>query len=898
MSLHLQRLAVAELQQFRQPFELRGLQPGLNLFTGANESGKSTLVRALRAAFFERHRSTAVDDLRPYGDGAAAPRVELDFSFNGHQYRLSKSFLQKKRCELLVDSQRLEGTEAEDHLAQLMGFQFALKGASKQDHWGVPGLLWIEQGEGQNLEKAVLHARDHLQRALRNGLGGDSPSGLDSAVAGVAASRGDAVLEQVRTLRAELLTATGRPKAALETAQQQVEQLQAEVTQLQAQAATYRDQVDRLQRLRQAQQQASATAPWAALRQQLVQAEAQLAAAQDLARQHAHKAAELQRAQALRQLLLQNLQAAEQQGQQLAQRAAALAQAQAEHQTALAAEQHSSAAERAAHEQLQNAQQQLAAARTTAARDGLQRELAALQQRSAELAPRLQQALAEQARLLAWREQLAGLVLDAKTLQRLRQQQQTLRDLQQQQTGAATGLGFDLLPGVSLALDGDTLQGQGERQLLRPQTLVLPGLGQLHLRPGGADLPALAARSQACLAEHQALLASLGLASLAEAEAREQQRQQLQQSLRTAEQAVALLAPQGLDELRQTLHTAQARAQQLAQALAAQPAGDGAALPLAQAEAQANTAQQLAQQRSQAAQAARQALAAADSRAQAALQEHAALAAALAAPARRDSLAQAQADLVAAEAQTAVLAQQLQALNAQQAQARPDILAQDVQRLRASAESAEQQHQARERELLHLAAQLEAAGQTGLDETLAQQTAALAGAQRRLAELRQRAAALDLLFTRLSARRQALTQQLQAPLQQRLQHYLPLLFPGAQLAVDEDLGPGALSRPRGAGLEVGRFEELSFGAREQMGIVARLAYADLLRDAGRPTLLVLDDALVHSDGPRLDAMKRVLFDAAQRHQLLLFTCHPERWLDLGVPGRALESEKAQAGPTL
>jgi hypothetical protein len=68
--------------------------------------------------------------------------------------------------------------------------------------------------------------------------------------------------------------------------------------------------------------------------------------------------------------------------------------------------------------------------------------------------------------------------------------------------------------------------------------------------------------------------------SLAEAEAREQQRQQLQQSLRTAEQAVALLAPQGLDELRQTLHTAQARAQQLAQALAAQPAGDGAALPL------------------------------------------------------------------------------------------------------------------------------------------------------------------------------------------------------------------------------------------------------------------------------------------------------------------------------
>ena len=29
-------------------------------------------------------------------------------------------------------------------------------------------------------------------------------------------------------------------------------------------------------------------------------------------------------------------------------------------------------------------------------------------------------------------------------------------------------------------------------------------------------------------------------------------------------------------------------------------------------------------------------------------------------------------------------------------------------------------------------------------------------------------------------------------------------------------------------------------------------------------------------------MKRVQFDAAQRHQLLLFTCHPANWRDIGV----------------
>ena len=92
---------------------------------------------------------------------------------------------------------------------------------------------------------------------------------------------------------------------------------------------------------------------------------------------------------------------------------------------------------------------------------------------------------------------------------------------------------------------------------------------------------------------------------------------------------------------------------------------------------------------------------------------------------------------------------------------------------------------------------------------------------------------------------------------------------------------------------MGEFGTLSFGAREQMGVISRLAYADLLKEAGRPTLVILDDALVHSDDERLAQMKRVLFDAAQRHQVLLFTCHPADWRDMGVPMRALATERAQ-----
>ena len=76
-----------------------------------------------------------------------------------------------------------------------------------------------------------------------------------------------------------------------------------------------------------------------------------------------------------------------------------------------------------------------------------------------------------------------------------------------------------------------------------------------------------------------------------------------------------------------------------------------------------------------------------------------------------------------------------------------------------------------------------------------------------------------------------------------------------------------------------RLDELGSWAARVPGLRAATA------EAG--TLLILDDALVHSDAARLGHMKRVLFDAAQRHQVLLFTCHPEWWRDMGVAVRTL-----------
>jgi len=154
---------------------------------------------------------------------------------------------------------------------------------------------------------------------------------------------------------------------------------------------------------------------------------------------------------------------------------------------------------------------------------------------------------------------------------------------------------------------------------------------------------------------------------------------------------------------------------------------------------------------------------------------------------------------------------------------RPDILRQDFDRFKRSADEAERQQQARDRQILQLESILTTVGGQGRDEELATKKVAHAHAERRRDELRRRAEPLDLLLGRLDTRRQALTRRLQAPLQKHLERYLQLLFPAGRLTVNENLTPGPLTRPCGGAMEMGEFNTLSFGAREQMGLISRLA---------------------------------------------------------------------------
>lgn len=888
MSLQLTRLRVEQLRKFAA-LELSGLKPGLNIIAGPNEAGKSSLVRAIRAAFLERYSSSAaVEDLRPSGHSAASPTVALDFELDGVTHLLRKSFLNRARCDLQIGAQALSGKEAEDHLAQRLGFAFASRGASKPEHWGIPGLLWVEQGTGQELP--VAHARDYLRSAL--GAQADAAPAVAPLAAGLAASAGDELLARLQAQREALLTKTGKPRGEYAEAIAQGEAVALQLQTLDVRIAAYRSQVDELGRLQAEVQAQRLQPPETALQAALEQARALFAGLQQ---QQQQWRAEEQRAQQLQRtidVLAQQLLHYQQQAQALAQRA----QAQAQADQALAA----------AQQQQQQALRQLEQARARSDAAGqcwqqaqqaqARREASSRWQEAQEAQRRLQTSAAQAEQLLEQMQlltqELSGLGLELADIEALRQFEQAWQKAEMRRDAAATRLEFDLAPGKTLAwrnaagLAG-SWAGEGAQWLDQATSLELPGLGRLRITPGGAGVADV---TRACTEARAALiqaLARLGLADLAQAEAQWARRRLLQGQLAPLQAALLALAPQGVAALQAQRDQADARTAQAQQALAQYPdSADEALTDWTAAQAAAETAQQAWLQAQQVLLRAEQDLVLAQSHSTQAARERAAAQAACVDPAQRAREAQAQVQLVDCRAEQAALAQRMQRNQEALAQTRLEFVEQDIRRYEESLRQQAQRLQLRNNRLLVLDTELQAASAQGLEEQRAQLAGEQARLERRCAEFASRAQALDLLVTRLAAKRQAALLRLQAPLQQRLQHYLGLLMPGARLDVGEDLAPASLTRV-GLNAAPGAIPTLSFGAREQLGVISRLAYADLLRAAGQPTLLMLDDTLVHSDALRLAQMKRVLYDAAQRHQLLLFTCHPEDWMDLGVELRAL-----------
>ena len=149
-----------------------------------------------------------------------------------------------------------------------------------------------------------------------------------------------------------------------------------------------------------------------------------------------------------------------------------------------------------------------------------------------------------------------------------------------------------------------------------------------------------------------------------------------------------------------------------------------------------------------------------------------------------------------------------------------------------------------------LKSSVEAAEGAGLDEAIAQKARDLEIMEEAKGRQDREVRVLGLLLSTLRVAEQAAKEQYLSPVLSRVRPYLQVLFPGADIHLDENLHITGMVRE--AGYEEA-FSRLSMGTQEQIAVLVRLAFAEMLVEQGRPATVVLDDALVFSrrpaDGP-------------------------------------------------
>ena len=140
-----------------------------------------------------------------------------------------------------------------------------------------------------------------------------------------------------------------------------------------------------------------------------------------------------------------------------------------------------------------------------------------------------------------------------------------------------------------------------------------------------------------------------------------------------------------------------------------------------------------------------------------------------------------------------------------------------------------------------------------------------------------RAAAAKLLYETFARRRTEAHHRYVAPFRQGIESLGRLVF-GSSLEVElaDDL---SIWRRTLDGVTLD-FADLSTGAKEQLGMISRLACASIVAtDGGAP--VIFDDALGWSDPRKLERMGAAISKAGRSCQIIVLTCTPGRYASVG-----------------
>jgi len=858
MSLVIRRIAVKNFRKFRAPVVIDGLTDGLNVVIEPNETGKSTLLEALRAAFFVRFntRNQLAQSFAPHGD-AVGPEVQVDFDVDGASWSVTKHFLRSASVEVSGPQGRAQGEEAEARLNALLGSVRDTSRGGDVATYGALGLLWVAQTEALSVTAPGQIVRDSVTSTLEAEVG--------SIMGGAAYRR---VSDRVEAQYELYWTPTGQKRGRQTDARERLE----------AAETAAREAADRLATLECSFSDVEA----ARARLNIIQRE--MADNTD-AQTRSSLVASLDIARAAAQIL--STRRAEQDA--VNGKVKALADLRQRHDDATQARAKADAALTQASEKrlgvadtLSAAKQKVVDARTAldAARTDRQAARTALAEgeeriRQSHRGAAIQAARRRHADLLKLEEQHST----AKTLSDTAIAPEVLTSLEAHDLAVAEAQAVVNAGATRIALSGsaEEITIDGEPMALGARTLDR----EVHIRFGAAELqitpPASAASAAEVLAsalrKRKTALDDVGVVDLAAARARNEIARDAAADLRTLEARIEAATP--ADDALQLAAGSAALKLFVAELGTEEVVGEVELPDIAALTKAMETADSAAARAEGAQDSAIEALRRAE-------QEEAPLATAEARATSDVANAVSALDAIEQRPEWTTLTEDLAKAREQAAEASVKVedalrdasaydvaaITRKIELIDARVRTAGETRMRLETDIARLEGTIESEGGLGLADRAAAASEEVEAARLALQRITDEAETLKVLRSTLNAARNETSAKFVGPVAARAKRHIERLLPGCELTFSEDLGLESVIR---AGVDE-NCASLSRGTQEQLAVLTRIAFADMLLEQGKPVSLILDDPLVYSDDARLDTMIEILSEAATRMQVILLTC--------------------------
>jgi DNA repair exonuclease SbcCD ATPase subunit len=854
-------LEVANFRKFRDPLRIDGFTDGLNIVVEPNETGKSTLLEALRAAFFIRYsaKTELVRSYIPIGDDVA-PRVAVGFDLKGQEWTLEKQFMKSPSVRLTGVGGRRESDAAEEALQELLGFERGNNRGSDPEMRGPLGMLWVEQATALSVEGPNRIVRDTVRGVLEAEVGAVTGgrrfdairANIDAAYSSLRTSATGKSRGDLAAVEARLSIATTARQAA-ETSFREYENT---LTDLDAAKSRLRilerdlvdpEAVERRQKLA-ADQKVAETA---ALRS--TAAEAELGRADEVAKTASSRIDRLDAAEARVDSAATHL---EEKG-RLRDEAQTAATGAGDEEKSLRVALEEVRAEKESHEAALSAARERARTFTNAA--GARR---AIDARNA-LA-----GLEERERALV--VDSAG-AMDSVDLEKIAELELAAIQARARFEAGVVKVEVELGDGAFLRIDGVTTDVTGV-DVLKTTRFELGDAGSLIVRPPQGSGQSIEADLAAATEELASALRSLGIKSHAEGVARNERAAAAGRELKALRTQIASACPGdptiGLAAGADALRASVAELGDIFDAVAPTDDIDTLEKAVVDSKLAEATASGKREDGRTVLSKAESALATAEADYSAAVRESEAAAEDL-----RNVLEVG--DRKTLEAARGEAQRERATKFDAREKAREGVTAFDADAIRRRIENLDRAASRAGEERLELTARIASlestivregtSGPAGrLAEAREEEEAAIAACDR----LRREAETLEVLREALSDAANEASRTFLAPVTARAGQYIQQLLPGCDLSFNEELGLTGLTR---AGIDES-CGDLSRGTQEQLAILTRLAFADLLLEDGAPISLILDDPLVYSDDARLETMTDILQEASQRMQVILLTC--------------------------